>query len=252
MLLHQLAELALAHDGVVDAQPREFDLAGLCGDGHIAYHPVIQRPVRFKFQGAERVRDALQCVLNRVCEIVHRIDAPLVALSVMVHVADAVNDGVAHVEVAGGQVDLRAQRAASLGELAVFHALEQVEVFLDGAVAVRAYGGLADIAAELAELFRRQVADVGKALFDEFHGKFVVLFKIIRAVEEPVAPVKAQPVERSDWMASSHELPVFRHAGHGGRGPDGHAHGGGSQVAGLNIHAHLVFLRRVGAPSWPS
>ena len=195
ILLNQLAQLALGHDGVVDAEPRELDLPGLCGDGDIVYHPVIERAVRFKFQRAQRVRDALQCVLNRVCEIVHRIDAPLVALSVMVHVADAVNDGVAHVEVAGGQVDLRAQRAASLGELAVFHALEQVEVFLDGAVAVRAYGGLADIAAELAELFRRQVADVGKALFDEFHGKFVVLFKIIRAVEEPVAPVKAQPVD---------------------------------------------------------
>ncbi len=47
----------------------------------------------------------------------------------------------------------------------------------------------------LKELLRRQVADVGKAFFDEFHGKLVVLFKIVRAVEETVAPVKAQPVD---------------------------------------------------------
>ena len=51
-----------------------------------------------------------------------------------------------------------------------------------------------EMAAELAELLGRQVADVGKALLDQFDGKLVVLFKVIRAVEEAVAPVEAQPV----------------------------------------------------------
>ena len=42
------------------------------------------------------------------------------------------------------------------------------------------------------------------------------------------------------------ELAVFGHAGDGGRGPDGHAHRGGGQVAGLNIHAHgALALRQV-------
>ena len=179
---------------MVDAETGKLDLPGLGGNGDVVYHPVVQRAVRLEFQRAQRVRDALQRVLNGVGKVIHRIDAPLVALPVMVHIADAVNDRVAHIEVAGGQVDFCAQRAAALGELAVFHALEQVEVFLDGAVAVRAYGGLADIAAELAELLGRQVADVGKALLDQFDGKLVVLFKVIRAVEEAVAPVEAQPV----------------------------------------------------------
>ena len=161
ILLDQLAQLAFGHDGVVDAETGELDLPGLCGDGDVIYHPVIERAMRLKFQRAQRVRDALQRVLNGVGKVIHRIDAPLVALPVMVHIADAVNDRVAHIEVAGGKIDFCAQRAAALGELAVFHALEQVEVFLDGAVAVRAYGRLADIAAELAELLGRQVADVG-------------------------------------------------------------------------------------------
>ena len=194
ILLDQLAQLALGHDGVVDAETGKLDLPGLGGNGDIVYHPVVQRAVRLEFQRAQRVRDALQRVLNGVGKVIHRIDAPLVALPVMVHIADAVNDRVTHIEVAGGKIDFCAQRAAALGELAVFHALEQVEVFLDGAVAVRAYGGLADIAAELAELLGRQVADVGKALLDQFDGKLVVLFKVIRAVEEAVAPVEAQPV----------------------------------------------------------
>ena len=179
ILLDQLAQLALGHDGVVDAETGKLDLPGLGGNGDVVYHPVVQRAVRLEFQRAQRVRDALQRVLNGVGKVIHRIDAPLVALPVMVHIADAVNDRVAHIEVAGGKIDFCAQRAAALGELAVFHALEQVEVFLDGAVAVRAYGGLADIAAELAELLGRQVADVGKALLDQFDGKLVVLFKVI-------------------------------------------------------------------------
>ena len=113
----------------------------------------------------------------------------------MVHVADAVDDRVAHIEVAGGEVDLRAERAAALGEFAVFHALEQVEIFLDAAVAVRGFCGRADVAAVFLRLLGRQVADVGEALFDQFNRKLVVLFKIIAAVEEPVAPVEAQPVD---------------------------------------------------------
>ena len=151
--------------------------------------------MRLKFQRAQRVRNALERVLNRVSKVVHRIDAPLVALAVMVHVADAVDDRVAHVEVAGGKVNLCAQRLGPLRELAVFHALKKIEVFFDRTVAVRRDRGLSDVAAILAELLRRQIADIGKSLFDQLDGIFVVLFKIIRAIEEPVSPVKAQPVD---------------------------------------------------------
>ena len=195
VLLDELAQLALGHDGVVDAEAGKLDLARMVRDGDVVHDPVVERPVGLKLQRAQRVRDALERILDRVGKVVHRVDAPLVTLPVMVHVADAVDDGVAHVEVAGGQVDLRAQRAAALGELAVLHALEQIEILLDRAVAVRAHGGLADVAAALLELLGSQVADVGQAFFDELDGKFIVLFKIIRAVEEPVAPVEAQPVD---------------------------------------------------------
>ena len=97
----------------------------------------------------------------------------------MVHVADAVDDGVSHVEVAGGKVNFRAQRLGALREFAVFHALEKIEVFFDRPFAVRRDRGLSDVAAILAELLRRQIADIGKSLFDQLDGVFVVLFKII-------------------------------------------------------------------------
>ena len=86
-------------------------------------------------------------------------------------------------------------RVFSLGELAVFHALEEVEVFLDRAVAPRASRGGVRIAAVFAELLGTQLADVGKTLFNEGDRKLVGLFKVIGAVEEAVAPREAEPLD---------------------------------------------------------
>ena len=63
-----------------------------------------------------------------VREVVHRVDAPLVAGAVMLGVQDAVHHRVAHVQVGRGHVDLGAQRARAVGKLAGLHALEQVQV----------------------------------------------------------------------------------------------------------------------------
>ena len=51
----------------------------------------------------------LDGVLDGVGEIVHRVDAPLVALAVMLGVLDAVDGRVTHVHVGAGQVDLGTQ-----------------------------------------------------------------------------------------------------------------------------------------------
>ncbi len=117
-LLHQLAQLALAHHGVVDAQPGELDLPGLVmGMDTLLDHPVVQGAVILKLQRAQGVGDALQCVLDGVGEVVHGIDAPLVALTVVMDEVDTVDDRVPHVEVAGGEVDLGPEGHGALGEL---------------------------------------------------------------------------------------------------------------------------------------
>ena len=141
------------------------------------------------------MRDALERVLDRVREVVHRENAPLWALAVVLDVADAVEHGVAHIEVAGGEVDLRTQGILALRELAGAHAREQIKAFLDRAVAPGADGGGVHIAAVFAELLRRQLAHIGKPFLDELHGVFVILLEVVRAEEKPVAPVKAKPVD---------------------------------------------------------
>ena len=153
VLLHQLAELALAHDGVVNAQPGKFDLPGLViGDGHVADHPVVQGPVGLKLQGAQAVGDALQSVLDGVGKVVHGIDAPLGALAVVVDEADAVMMRVPEVQIAAGQVDLGPQGHLALLHLAVLHLFKQTQILLNGAVPPGGGGRDADVAAVGLEL----------------------------------------------------------------------------------------------------
>ena len=72
--------------------------------------------------------------------------------------ADAVDDGIAHIDVARSHVDFQAQGFAAVGELAVFHARKQVEVFFDTAVAVRAvFACFGQRTAVFAHFFGRQI-----------------------------------------------------------------------------------------------
>ena len=195
VLLHQLAQLALGHDGVVDAQAGELDLPGTGGQLAVVDDPVIQGAVCLKLQRAQAVGDALQRVLDGVGKVVHGIDAPLIALPVVAHVVDAVDHRVAHIEVAAGQVDLGPKGHRAVGELPCAHPGEEVQALLHRPVTVGGHGRDADVSAVGLELLRRQLADIGQALFDEQDGLAVVLLKVIRAVEEPIAPVEAQPVD---------------------------------------------------------
>ena len=85
---------------------------------------------------------------------------------------DAVHHRVAQVDVGGGHVDLGAQDARAVREFAGAHALEQVQVFLHGAVAVGAFlARLGQRAAVLADLLGAQVVHVGFALLDQLDGE---------------------------------------------------------------------------------
>ena len=113
-----------------------------------------------------------------VREIVHRIDAPLLAGAVMLGVQDAVHHRIAQVEIGRSHVDFGAKGARAIGEFAFAHALEQIEIFLDGAVAIGALlAGLGERAACLANFLGRQIAHVGLAGLDQLHGPIVDLRK---------------------------------------------------------------------------
>ncbi len=148
----QRAELALTHDRVVDAQSRELDLARLRGQGDVVAHPVVQRSVILELEAAQAVGDVLHRVLDGVGKVIHRVDAPLVTGAVMVQAVDAVDDRIAHVEVARREVDLRAQGHFAVLHLAVLHLLKEGEALFDRAVTVGGLGWSGEVAAVFAHL----------------------------------------------------------------------------------------------------
>ena len=181
----QRHQLALAHHRVVDVEARELDLArlarpafgrplassGASSSGDVRQvdlvdAPVVQRPVVLELERAQRMRDALDRVAERVRVVVHRIDRPGVAGVLVRHLLDPVQRRVAQVDVAAGHVDLRAQGARAVGELAGAHAPEQVEVLVDASGRGTANCGPARSACRdiRAPRSARQVADEGVAL----------------------------------------------------------------------------------------
>ena len=179
-----------------EVQARKLILVRLLLKSDVVDDPVIERAVIFKFYRAERVGYPLERVLNGVREIVERIDAPFVSLTVVRRVYDAVDGRVAQIHVRGGHVYLCAQSVAAVRKFAVLHALEQLEVLLDGAVAVGAVlARLGQSSAVFAHLVGAEIADVSLTLADELYGEFVAFVKIVGAVIDPAVRLGAEPAQ---------------------------------------------------------
>ncbi len=68
----------------------------------------------------------LNGVLNRMREIIQRVNTPLIALTVMMGAHNAVNRRVTHIHVRGRHIDFGAQRLRAVREFPGAHVLEQL------------------------------------------------------------------------------------------------------------------------------
>ena len=205
-LLHEATQVALGHDGAGQVEPRELDLARRMGEPGLAHHPVVQRAVDLVLQRAQRVGHALQRVLQRVLEVVHRVDAPLVAGAVVVVAQDAVQRRVPHEYVRRGHVDLRTEDSRSVRELARLHPLEQVQVFLYGAPAVGAvHARLRQRTATNPHLLGRLVVHIGDALLDQRAGDIIELWEEVGR-EMQFVPLVAQPLDVLFDVVDEHRI----------------------------------------------
>ena len=133
-----------------------------------------------EFEGAQRMGDAFDRIRLAVREVVAWINAPFPAGARMLGMKNPVEHGIAQVDVAGPHIDLCAQHARAIGELAGAHAAEKIEVFLDAAPAVRAFGaGLGQGAARRPHLVLCLVIDIGLAGADQMLRPFVEPLEIV-------------------------------------------------------------------------
>ena len=209
-LLHQLLDVALASHHVGQVELGKLNLAGRRVKLTLSYHPVVEWSVILKFQRTDRVGDLLHCVLDRVSEIIHGVDAPLVPCIVVGHMGYSVDDGVAHVDVGRRHVDLGAQHFLPIFVLPVLHSLKQGQVLLHRAIPVRAVlSGLCEGSSVLPYLLRAQVTDIGLPLFDQLHRALVHDVKIIRGKVQMFPILCTQPLHIC--LDGLHKLHIFFH-----------------------------------------
>ena len=193
--LDKLDELALGENGVGEVQTGELRLLGMIDAKGLQY-PVVEVAVVDELKRAQRVGDALDGVAQRMREVVHGVDAPLLASAVVGCMPDPVERGIAHGQVGRGHVDLGAQDVAAVREFAGAHAAEEIEILVHGAVPVGALPArLLEGSAVFPDLVGRQVVDVGLAHLDELLGVGVELLEVVGGVELPVVPAAAEPAD---------------------------------------------------------
>ena len=128
-------------------------------------------------------------------KVIHRVDAPLRTRTVVRHLDDAVDDGVAEVHVRRSHIDLRTQDHCAFGELPSVHTAEEVEALLDGTIAEGAgdtRGGRCTLLR--CDLFGSLLIDVGMACADQLFGKLIQTLKVVRSIVD-IAPVEAEPID---------------------------------------------------------
>ena len=198
-MLDKKAQKTLTHYGVGDVHSSELTLLRAMLKAALFNHPVIERAVIAEFCRTERVCYALDSILYRMRKVVHRVDAPCVALTVMMNVTDAVYDRIAQIGIIRIRVYLRAQGACAVGEFALLHAAEEVEALLCRTVAVGGYYSLIRIVVRIAavalKILARKVAHVCIAVAYQLYGIFVALLEIIRAVVYTAVRLRAEPAQ---------------------------------------------------------
>ena len=206
--VHQPQQLALAEDGVIQLESREFNLRGRMLKAGFLHQPVVDLAAVLELQRAQRARDPLDGVAEAMREVIQRVDAPVVTTTIVMRMPDADQQWIAHDHVDVRQVDLGAQYVRAVGEFTGAHATQQVEVFLDRAIAIGARrAGRVHGATSRADFFFVLRVDVRLALQHQRFGDVVQLLEIVRRVEQ-VVPLKAQPLHVA--LNRLHVLHVFR------------------------------------------
>ena len=195
---NKLAEIAFAHYGIGYVKTCKLILmrTGM-NKTDVFNDPVVERTVVCKFDGAAGIGDSFKCVLNRVCKVIKRIDAPFIALAVVSCAFDTVNCRVTHIHVGACKVDFCAESFGSVFEFSCSHAAEKVEVFFGSSVTVRAgTAGFAGIGtAVFLHFLTGEVIDICFAVDDKFLCEFIAFVKIVGTIENAAVGFISEPAD---------------------------------------------------------
>ena len=142
------------------------------------------------------MRYPLKSVLNGMRVVIKRINAPFASLSVVARVDNTVYCRVTHVYVGRRHIYFCTKSFCPIGKLPVFHPEEEIKIFFNGPVAIRAVlSRLGKCAAVFSHLIRCEVADICFPCFYKSDRELKALIKIIGAVINPARRLASEPAE---------------------------------------------------------
>ena len=142
--------------------------------------------------------DSFDCILDRMCKIIHRIDAPLVTRIMVCHMCHTIQDRITHIDIRGCHIDMGTQYLCAILVHAVFHIFKQLQIFFNASVTVWIFlTRLCQCSSVGADLICAQIGYICFALFDQFYRAFIHLIKIIGCKEETIFPVSPKPFDIS-------------------------------------------------------
>ena len=108
----------------------------------------------------------------------------------MARVANAIQNGVTQIHIAGGHIDLCPQHPLTVGEFTSAHALKQVAVLIDAPISEWAIAPrLRQGTAILAGILSRQIAHISEPLINEIQSPLIKLFEIARGEAHLTRPL---------------------------------------------------------------
>jgi len=133
-----------------------------------------------KLQSTDRMSNVLNCILDWVSKIVHRVDAPLISSIMMSQMSHTIDNRISHIHVRGSHVNLCTKYLLSVCILAVFHLLKQLQIFLYASVAIWALlTWFSQGSSVLANLLCCQITNKCLSLLNQEYGILIHLIKII-------------------------------------------------------------------------
>jgi hypothetical protein len=169
---------------------------GLVLEINIIHNPIVKGTVVGKLDRTHGMGNTLQSILNGMSEIVKRIYAPSISLSVVGHVTDTENSRVTHNKIGRSHIYLCTESLCAIGEFAVLHTLKQFQILLNASVTPRRFlARLGKGSAVCGHFICGEIAHIGFTLFYKLNCVFIAFSEIIAAVKYAARRLEAQPAD---------------------------------------------------------
>ena len=137
----------------------------------------------------------LLSILQRMSEIIHRVNLPCVTRIMMLRMQHPINSRVTHIHIPRRHIYFSPQHRLTLADLAIAHLLKQGQIFLNRSLPKSTiHPRMSHIPPTRTHLLWALLIHIRQALFNQAHRTVIKILKVIARKIQVLAPVKPKPL----------------------------------------------------------